>query len=300
MARARTTHEADAGKGRCEAASGGSSTSARARARTEARAEEVEEEGERRRGRGGTHSMLALASRSLPSRATRGRLMIVWRRAHSEKMSATGLRPVWWESVSERSRGREARGGRVRGSERRERTLVGRAQDRVRRPRDTLGVRDGGPALERVEEDVEAGRDVDLARARVGVERVDDAEERAHGARGDARLGREVRKVGDGRAGRLRGGEGGREGGSSEARPRCESPSASGGRDKPVEGELEENETHLTARSCGGRHSDERAQRLLDRLALADGRVDEVVQVGVRVDREEVGDFLQALREVRR
>lgn len=155
--------------------------------------------------------MLALASRSLPSRATRGRLMIVWRRAHSEKMSATGLRPAWWESVSERSRGREARGGRVRGSERRERTLVGRAQDRVRRPRDTLGVRDGGPALERVEEDVEAGRDVDLARARVGVERVDDAEERAHGARGDARLGREVRKVGDGRASRLRGGEGGRE-----------------------------------------------------------------------------------------
>ena len=53
--------------------------------------------------------------------------------------------------------------------------------------------------------------------------------------------------------------------------------------------------THLTARSCRGGHSDEGAERLLDRLALADGRVDKVVQVGVRVDREEVGDFLRAL-----
>lgn len=89
------------------------------------------------------------------------------------------------------------RGGQLTGS------LVRRPVERVLRPRHALVIRDRGPALERVEQDVQSARDVHLARARVGVERVDDAEQRSEGAVRDAGLGGQLRDVGDGCAGRL-------------------------------------------------------------------------------------------------
>lgn len=52
--------------------------------------------------------------------------------------------------------------------------------------------------LESVEEDVETGGDVDCTRAGVGVERVDDTEERAEEAVGDSSLGRKRAVVEDG------------------------------------------------------------------------------------------------------
>ena len=56
-------------------------------------------------------------------------------------------------------------------------------------------------ALERVEEHVQTGRDVDGARARLGIQAVDDAERRAQRAVGDAGLREQRLVVEDGSAG---------------------------------------------------------------------------------------------------
>lgn len=61
-----------------------------------------------------------------------------------------------------------------------------------------------------------------------------------------------------------------------------------------------EQTTHLGTGTGGGGHSDQRPQGFIDRLALANRGVDKVVQVRVRVAREQVGDFLQsAARRIR-
>lgn len=117
-----------------------------------------------------------------------------------------------------------------------------------------------------------------LARARVGVERVDDAQQGAEGARGDARLGAQVREVGDGGAGGLR-----REG---DGWMRASFPT---GFDI-----LRRDQTDLGSGTGRSGHGNQRPQSLVDRLALADRGVDKVVQVRVRVAREQVGDFLQS------
>lgn len=51
---------------------------------------------------------------------------------------------------------------------------------------------------------------------------------------------------------------------------------------------------YLGPGSGGGRHRDQRPQGLVNRPTLADRGVDKVIQIRVRVAREQVGDFLQA------
>ena len=152
-----------------------------------------------RKGENRTYSIWDLASRSPWSAAIRGRYLTVWRRAHSEKTSETVV--ITRVSLSRWHASRRLTARRKKLT--RVRTLISGPQHRVTRPRGPFRVGDGGPTLEGVEEDVKAGRDVHLARARVGVERVDDTQQGAEGARGDARLGAQVREVGDGGAGGL-------------------------------------------------------------------------------------------------
>ena len=135
------------------------------------------------------------ASESPPSRATRGRYLTVWRSAHSEKTSETDegkLSGVAGKAVKEEQLTWVS-------------SLVCRAIHGVRRPRNTLVVRDRGPGLlwqlfsersegwggsgshlERMEEYVKSTRNVHFPWARVGVERVNNSQERPQGAVGDA------------------------------------------------------------------------------------------------------------------
>ena len=89
------------------------------------------------------------------------------------------------------------------------RALVRGAVDRVLRARDALVVRDGGPALEAVAEDVEAGAGVHGRGHGARVQGVADAEGGLEGAVGDAGLGARRGQVEDRRAGRFGAGAGG-------------------------------------------------------------------------------------------
>lgn len=115
------------------------------------------------------------------------------------------------------------------------RALVGGPQDGVRRARDALVVRDGGPALERVAQHVEAGARLDGGGHGARVERVADAQRGLEVAVGDARLGAPGDEVEDGRAGRL--GPGARGGGHRDERPQrlVDGPPAAEGRVDEVE-----------------------------------------------------------------
>lgn len=81
--------------------------------------------------------------------------------------------------------------------------LIGRPIDGVRRSRTPLLVRNCGIALERMEQDIETGTQIDASRATLCVAAVDNAECRSEGTRGDAGLETEIRHVDDGRSGRL-------------------------------------------------------------------------------------------------
>lgn len=119
--------------------------------------------------------------------------------------------------------------------------LVGGPQDGVLRAGRALVVGDGGPALERVAQDVEPRARLDGGGHGARVEGVADAQGGLEVAVGDARLGAPGHEVEDGRPRRL----------GPRARRR--------------------------------RHRHERLQRLVDRPAVAERRVDEVEEVGVRV-----------------
>jgi hypothetical protein len=136
-----------------------------------------------------------------------------------------------------------------------------------------------------MEQHIKTARDVHLARARVGVERVDDAEEGTESAVGDTGFGGEVREVGDGGTGGLCG-----------KRESALAIIATSTRFFPMRKQRRKGEdrkllTHLTTRSRSSRNRNERPQRLFDRKTLANGSIDEVVEVGVFVDGEEVGDL---------
>lgn len=120
-----------------------------------------------------------------------------------------------------------------------------------------------------MEEDVETRRDVDCTRAGVGVERVDDTEERAQEAVGDSCLRRKWAVV---------------ENGSSSGLSMQEVSSKREGRGE---------QTHLGSSSSGRGDSDEGAESTGDGESLSDGSVDKVKKLGVRVAGEEVGDFLR-------
>lgn len=119
--------------------------------------------------------------------------------------------------------------------------LVGRPQDGILRAWRPLVVGDGGPALERVAEHVEAGAGLDGGGHGAGVEGVAYAEGGLEVAVGDAGLGALGDEVENGGAG------------------------------------------GLGAGARGGGDGDEGLERLVDGAAVAEGRVDKVQEVGVRV-----------------
>lgn len=89
------------------------------------------------------------------------------------------------------------------------RALVRGAVNRVLRAGNALVVRDGGPALETMAEDVEAARGMDGGGHGAGVEGIADAEGGLEGTVGDAGFGARGGEVEDGGAGGFAAGAGG-------------------------------------------------------------------------------------------
>ena len=125
--------------------------------------------------------------------------------------------------------------------------LIGRPQNRIRWSRHPFVIGNGRPGLQRVAEDIEAGRGLNGGGHGPGVERVTDAQGRLQRPMGDPGLASLLDQVEDGRSRRLR------------TRPR------------------------------GGRHRDERLERLADGQATTQRGIHKVKEVrigkgGVQID----------------